>query len=177
MVVGREAITHHLAAKGIAQQFGRRSSGAAQPLQEHGHHRRHQPLLGRLHLHPEPIPLSRGIVAIGITGGGADFIHLAQRLLTGTIKALLHGLPQHCAQALADCCNGAAADLDPQQLIEQRLGLAETQREGAAQQAHQGTKPGAVMARLPIRRQGGAGAGGAAGGTPTGATGAQSPAA
>ena len=54
-----------------------------------------------------------------------------------------------CASAaldpLADRCNRSTADLHPQQLIEQRLGLAETQREGTAQQTHQGTEPGAIV--------------------------------
>lgn len=51
----------------------------------------------------------------------------------------------------------------PQQLMEQRLGLAETQREGATQHTHQRTEPWPVAARFHIRRQRGAGAGGTAG--------------
>jgi hypothetical protein len=66
------------------------------------------------------------------------------------------------AQALADRCNSPTADLHSQQLIQQRLGLAETQREGITQQTHQGTEPGPVAAGLHIHRQRGAGAGGTA---------------
>jgi hypothetical protein len=75
----------------------------------------------------------------GIAVGGAGFIHTSHRLLTGQCQGLLHGLLQRGAYPLADPCNRSTADLDPQQLIEQHLGLAETQREGTAQQAHQGT--------------------------------------
>ena len=64
---------------------------------------------------------------------------------------------------MADCRNGTATDLHPQQLIEQRLGLAETQRESTAQQTHQNTEQGAVATELQNRRQRRAGAGRAAG--------------
>ena len=63
-------------------------------------------------------------------------------------------------------CNRPTAHLHPQQLIDQDLGFAETQREGTAQQTHQGTEPGAETAGLPISWQQGAGAGGTAGADP-----------
>ena len=48
------------------------------------------------------------------------------------------------------------ADEGPQQLIQQRLGLAETQREVTAQQTHQRTEPWTVVTGLhlfhPLRR-------------------------
>ena len=93
-----------------------------------------------------------GVAPVGITGGGTGFIDVDHRLLTGKRKGLLHGLLQCCAQALADGGHRSTADLYPQQLIQKRLGLAETQREGTTQQTHQSTEPGAVMARFHLRR-------------------------
>lgn len=153
VVVSREAIAHHIAAKGIPEQFdciGRRST---QPLQKHRHYRcDHDPL---------PTAAAIRIASVRIAGGGASFIDVVHRLLTGKTKGL-HGLVECCVQALADRCNRPTADLNLQLLIEQRLGPAETQREGTVQQTHQGTEPGPLTAGLHIRRQGGAGAGGAA---------------
>jgi hypothetical protein len=94
VVVGREAIAHHRAGKAIAQQVDRRCSRAAQALPEHGHHRRHQPLRGRLRLHPQPAATARWVVAhrcaqdfvYGIAGGGAGFIHGGHRLLADRLQ-------------------------------------------------------------------------------------------
>jgi hypothetical protein len=155
VVVGREAIAHHNPAKGAPQQLDGGGCGSAQALEEHRH-------CGGDH-DPLPAPFSTGIVPIGVAGGGAGFIHVGHRLLTGSLQRLSHRFRQHGAQTLADLCNRSTADLHPQQLIEQRLGLAETQRKDAAQQTHQGTEPGAVGTGLHISRQRCAGAGGAAG--------------
>jgi hypothetical protein len=88
------------------------------------------------------------------------------------------GSNQRGAQALADRCDPPAAvdevfsvaegiskrrSTHSQQLIQKRLGLAETQGKGTAQQTHQGTELGPITGRFHISRQGGAGAGGAAG--------------
>ena len=155
MVVGREAIAHHNPAKGAAEQLDGGGCGSAQALDEHRHHcSDHDPL---------PAPLAGGIVAVSVAGGGAGFIDIGHRLLTGKGQGLLHGLRQGCTQALADLCKRPTADLHPQQLIEQRLGLAETQRKDAAQQTHQGAEPWSVRTRFHISRQRCAGAGGAAG--------------
>jgi hypothetical protein len=64
---------------------------------------------------------------------------------------------------LADRSDRSSADLHYQQLVQQRLGLAETQRESTTQQTHQCTEPGPEAAGLHIRRPFGAGACGAAG--------------
>jgi hypothetical protein len=56
-----------------------------------------------------------------------------------------------------------AADHHPHQLIKQRLGFAETQGEGTAQQPYLSAEPRALAAGFHIRRQRGAGAGGAEG--------------
>ena len=127
------------------------------PWTEHRHHSGDQD--------PLPAPLSGGIVA----GGGAGFVDVDHRLLTGKGQGLLHGQRQGCAQALADRGNLPAAHGNSQQLLEQRLGLAETQWEDIAQQAHQGTEPRTIMTGLHSCRQRGAGAGGAAGGGTSGA--------
>ena len=155
MVVGREAIAHHNPAKAAPEQLDRGGCGAAQTLDEHRHCGRHHD--------PLPAPLAGGIVAVGVAGGGAGFIHVGHRLLTGKGQGLLHGPRQGCAQTLADLCNRSTAHLHPQQLIEQRLGLAETQRKDTAQQTHQGAEPRSVRTRFHISRQRCAGAGGAAG--------------
>lgn len=70
---------------------------------------------------------------------------------------------QGCTESLADEGDRTAADLHPQELIQQLLGFAETQGEDTAQQPHQGTKSGPIAAGLHILRQRGARAGGAAG--------------
>jgi len=155
VVVGREAIAHHNPAKAIPEQLHGGGCGATQALDEHRHHGRHHD--------PLPAPPSRGIAAIRVACGGAGFIHVSHRLRAGSLKRLCHRLLQGCAQSLADCCDRSAADLHSQKLIEQRPGLAETQRKGRAQQAHQRTEPGPVGAGLHIRRQRGAGAGGTTG--------------
>jgi hypothetical protein len=155
MVVGRGAIAHYIPAKGAPQQLDGSSRRPTQALNEHRHH-------GGDH-HPLPAALAVGIAFVGIAGGCAGFIHVGHRLLTGKSKGLLHGLLQCCPQALADHGDRPTADLHPQQLIEQPLGLAETQQEGTAQQAHQGTEPGAVTAGLHISWQQSAGAGGTSG--------------
>jgi hypothetical protein len=95
--------------------------------------------------------------------GCSGFIHVGHRLLTGKGQGLPHRLLQRGANPIADRDNRSAADLHPQQLIEQRLGLAESEGEDTAEQASQGTEPGAVTAGLHISRQRSAGAGGAAG--------------
>lgn len=81
----------------------------------------------------------------------------------GKGQGLPHGPCQRCAQALADRGNRPTADLHSQQLIGQRLGLAETQRKGAAHQTHQGTETWALRTDFHSSRQRCAGAGGAAG--------------
>ena len=65
-------------------------------------------------------------------------------LLTGGVQYFFHRLRQGCAQPLSDPGDRTPADLHSQQLIQQRLGLVETQRESTAQQTHQGAEPGAV---------------------------------
>ena len=47
-------------------------------------------------------------------------------------------------------------------MIEQRLGLAESQVEITDQQTQQGTEPGSITGRFHVRQQGGGGAVGAA---------------
>jgi hypothetical protein len=54
------------------------------------------------------------------------------------------------AHPLADGDDAAAADLHPQKQPQQRLALADTQREGTAQQTHQAAEPGPVAAALHI---------------------------
>ena len=136
MVGGREAIAHHNPAKAAPQHLDGGSRRPTQALDEHRHHGGdHDPL---------PAPFSRGIVAhhfaedcvYGIAGGGDGLIHVSYRLLTGKCQGPLHGHLQRGADPLADHCNRSTADLHPKQLLEQRLGLAKTQREGTAQQAH-----------------------------------------
>ena len=142
VVVGREAIAHHRAGKAIAQQVERSCSRAAQTLQEYGHHRRHH--------HLEPIPLPCWIVAnryaqnfvYEIAGGGAGFIHVGHQLLAGGLQCFCCGLRQRCTQPLADGGDRPAADRQPQHLLQQCLALADTQREGTAQQTHQAAEPG-----------------------------------
>lgn len=90
------------------------------------------------------------------------FIGVGHRLLTGGFDGLCHRLRQCCAQTPADRCDGPAADLHLQQLMEQRLGLDESQRKGATQKTHQRTEPWRMTTRFHIRRQRGAGAGGTA---------------
>ena len=120
-----------------------RPCGSAQPLDEHRHHGGdHDPL---------PAPLASGIVAVGVVGGGASFIHIGHRLMTGKDQGLLHVLLQRGAAPLADCGDRSTAHLDPQQLIQEPLGLAVTQREGTAQQTHQSTEPWTVMTGLGAR--------------------------
>ena len=80
-------------------------------------------------------------------------VTITHRLLTGGMRRFCHRLCQGCTQAHANRGDGAAADLHPQQLIQQSLDLAETQREGTAQQTHQGIEPGAARTGFHIRRE------------------------
>ena len=93
------------------------------------------------------------MAAIRIPGWGAGFIEVSHRLPSGHLQGLPCRVLQGCTQSLADGGDPTAADLNRQQLIQQRLGCAETQGEGTAQEPHQGTAPGPVAAGLHIRRQ------------------------
>jgi hypothetical protein len=85
---------------------------------------------------PLPAPLPIGIAAVGVAGVGAGRIDVEHRLLRGSLQRLSLRIRQSGARALADPCNRPTADLHSKLLIEQRPGLAETQRDGTAQQAH-----------------------------------------
>jgi len=89
IVVAREAIAYHDAAKSVPQQIDRGGGGAAKALHEHRHHGGHH--------HPLPAALAIGIVAIRITGWGAGFIDVDHRLLAGKGDGLMHRLLQRAA--------------------------------------------------------------------------------
>ena len=70
---------------------------------------------------PLPAPLARGIVAVGVAGGGASFIHAGHRLLTGKVQGLLQGLIQRGADPLADRGERSTAHLDLRVVFHQLL--------------------------------------------------------
>ena len=105
VVVGREAIAHHNPAKAAPEQLNGGGGGSAQALDEHRHHSGdHDPL---------PAPFATGIVAVGVAGGGAGFIHVGHRLLTSQCQGLLHGLLQRGADPLADRSDRSSAVSTP----------------------------------------------------------------
>ena len=64
------------------------------------------------------------MAAIRIPDGGARFIEVSHRLPSGHIQGLPCRVLQGCTQSLADDGDPTAADLNRQQLIQQRLGCA-----------------------------------------------------
>jgi hypothetical protein len=130
------AIAHYNPTTADSDQLDGGGCRSTQDLDEHNHHNGdHDPL-------PAALPI--GIVAVCIAGGRAGLNRCAQdlvydvghRLLTGRLQRLGHRFCQRYAQALADCGDCATTDLNSLLLIQQRLGLAETQGEGTAQQTH-----------------------------------------
>ena len=104
-----------------------------------------------------------GLLPSALSVVGAGRIDVEHRLLRGSLQRLGLRIRQSGARALADSCNRPTADLQSKLLIEQRPGLAETQRDGTGQQAHQGTEPGAEVTGLHSSRHSCTGAGEAAG--------------
>lgn len=97
-----------------------------------------------------------------VNGSALVLVPLAEQLLLlrPAQLTLLDGQVVVSREAIAHDNPAKAA---PQQLLQQRLRLAESQRERTAPHAHQSTEPGPITPGLHISRQGRAGAGAAAG--------------
>jgi hypothetical protein len=139
-VGGREAITHHDAAKGGSQQLHRRGGRTAQTLRKDREHRRHQ--------HPQPAATTLCVAPVGIPGGGTGFIHVDHGLQPGFPQGFLHRFTQAGRQPRGNRHDCSAADRHPEQPL---------------LQTHQGTEAGPVVTGLHPLGQLSAGASGATG--------------